>query len=91
MSTSHKPTLHLDHSGAVVIGRQSKSDPSQLVGEVLDVSARFQAIVLAVFGPVGEGSQVTEWIGVEDPSEEGGMPKTSRIRITVERIPNDAK
>lgn len=90
MSASHKATLHLDHSGAVVIGRQSKADPTQLVGEPLDVSARFRAIMLALFGPVGEGSQVTEWLGVEDPSEEGMRPKTSKIRITVERIPNDA-
>ena len=37
MSTSNKPTLHLDHSGAVVIGRQSKANPGQLVGEVVDL------------------------------------------------------
>ena len=90
MSTSHKATLHLDHSGAVVIGRQSKADPTKLVGEPLDVTARFQAIMLALFGPEGEGSQVTEWLGVADPGDEGMKPRTSKIRITVERMPNDA-
>lgn len=93
MSTSHKPTLHLDHSGAVVIGRQSKSDPSQLVGEIQDVSARFQAIVLAVFGPEGEGAQVTEWLSVSapDPEVSTSFPKTSKIRITIERLPNETE
>lgn len=90
MSTSSKPTLHLDHSGAVVIGRQSKVNPEQLVGEVVDVSGRFRAIVLALFGPGGQGERVTEWLGIADPDDDSPMPKTSKIRITVERMPNDA-
>lgn len=88
MSTSNKPTLHLDHSGAVVIGRQSKTNPEQLVGEVVDVSGRFRAIVLAIFGPYAEGKKETEWKSVA--VDEDGNPKTSNIRITVERAPNDA-
>jgi hypothetical protein len=88
MSTSNKPTLHLDHSGAVVIGRQSKSSPELLIGEVMDVSGRFRAIVLAAFGPEGEGKKETEWKSVT--VDEDGNPKTARIRITVERIPDEA-
>lgn len=90
MSSSHKPTLHLDHSGAVVIGRQSKADPTQLVGDIQDVSTRFQAIVLALLGPSGQGQRVTDWLGVADPDDDSPTPKTSKIRITVERMPNDA-
>ena len=88
MSTSNKPTLHLDHSGAVVIGRQSKANPGQLVGEVVDVTGRFRAIVLAAFGPEGEGKKETEWKSVTLDEEK--KQKTSKIRITVERVPDEA-
>ena len=88
MSTSNKPTLHLDSSGAVVIGRQSKSSPELLIGEVVDVTGRFRAIVLAAFGPEGEGKNETEWKSVT--LDENGNPKTSKIRITVERMPDEA-
>ena len=87
MSKSNKPTLHLDHSGAVVIGRQSKANPGQLVGEVVDVTGRFWAIVLATFGPEGEGKKETEWAALA--ADEHGKPMASRIRITVERMPDE--
>lgn len=49
MSTSYKPSLHLSPlTGAVHIGRESKTEPGVLVGEKTDVTGTFTVIMLVV-------------------------------------------
>lgn len=80
MSASHKPSLHLSElTGTVYLGRASKADPGVLIGDPIDVTARFIGTMLAKFGPVEpETTATTELVSTD--------PAAPKYKVTIERI-----
>lgn len=93
MSASHKPSLHLTGlTGAIVIGRESKTTPGVLVGETRDVTDTFTGIMLAKFGPEDHGTKSWEFkapgfVQVEGAEDQLQIKPHDVYRVIIERIP----